>query len=69
MSTNIEEFVFENLRGRFRHYCHEWDGLAIDETCSEFGYCTCDFGELSVMAESVKKEVYRQYTFKPKAQP
>lgn len=29
------------LRGFAAHYCHEWDGLPVDETTSEFECCTC----------------------------
>lgn len=27
------------LRGRWRHYCNDWDGLPIDETTVEFASC------------------------------
>ncbi len=29
------------LTGRKGHYCNEWDGLPVDETCDEFSCCTC----------------------------
>jgi hypothetical protein len=29
------------LVGKYKHYCHEWDGLEIDETCPEFSGCSC----------------------------
>jgi hypothetical protein len=29
------------LAGKFKHFCHEWDGLEIDETCPEFSCCSC----------------------------
>ncbi|HZN68024.1 MAG TPA: hypothetical protein VFB66_22250 [Tepidisphaeraceae bacterium] len=30
------------LTGRFAHYCHDWDGLTMDETCDEFeSTCAC----------------------------
>jgi hypothetical protein len=29
------------LKGKFWHWCGEWDGLPIDETCSEFECCYC----------------------------
>lgn len=30
------------LTGKFRHYCWEWDGMTMDETCPEFwDTCTC----------------------------
>ena len=25
----------------YEHYCHEWDGMKIDETMPEFGCCIC----------------------------
>ena len=33
--------MFNNLKGRFRHWCPEWDDLPIDETMPEFECCTC----------------------------
>ena len=29
------------LTGDYKHYCPDWDDLPIDETCGEFGWCTC----------------------------
>ena len=29
------------LTGKYRHWCREWDELPIDETCTEFKFCTC----------------------------
>jgi hypothetical protein len=29
------------LRGRYAHYCDDWDGLTVDETCDEWDTCTC----------------------------
>lgn len=28
------------LTGKFAHFCYEWDGLPIDETCMEWP-CGC----------------------------
>lgn len=28
------------LTGRYSHWCYEWDGLTIDETCDEWR-CEC----------------------------
>jgi len=36
-----EEIAFNNLKGKYKHFCLEYDGLAIDETCEEFKYCLC----------------------------
>ena len=30
------------LTGELGHWCHDWDGLAIDETCMEIDGCLCD---------------------------
>ncbi len=30
----------EVLVGRFAHWCEDWDGLPVDETCSEWP-CAC----------------------------
>ena len=40
---NPECIAFEKREGRFRHYCDDWDGMAIDETCHEFIACHCTF--------------------------
>ena len=37
-----EKIVFEKLKGECKHYCPDWDYMAIDETCSEFDCCLCD---------------------------
>lgn len=26
---------------KHKHFCYEWDGLEIDETCPEFEVCVC----------------------------
>lgn len=39
-----ERAAFAKLTGKFRHYCDDWDGMAIDETCHEFTCCGCSFG-------------------------
>ncbi len=30
------------LTGKRAHWCHDWDGLPIDETCEEWDACTCE---------------------------
>lgn len=35
--------IFLSLRGKYRHYCPDWDFMAIDENCIEFDGCTCEF--------------------------
>lgn len=43
--TEFEEdclhFWGKVLTGKYKHFCDEWDGLPIDETCTEFKYCLC----------------------------
>lgn len=41
-----ESEVFKRLKGKFRHFCQDWDMMAIDETCDEIEACTCNFGSL-----------------------
>ena len=31
----------EILKGEHGHYCHEFDGLPVDETCPEWEVCLC----------------------------
>ena len=33
------------LTGKYCHWCYEWDGLPVDETCREFGCCNCFYDE------------------------
>lgn len=41
LSKIMEERHMKILTGKFKHYCWEWDGMAIDETCAEFEVCSC----------------------------
>ena len=36
-------FYGKILDGEKAHYCHDWDGLPIDETCKELRCCHCVF--------------------------
>ena len=38
---DFEAQAMQRLTGSSRHYCDDWDGMAIDETCLEFTTCTC----------------------------
>ena len=29
------------LTGKLAHWCYDWDGLPIDETCDEISGCSC----------------------------
>jgi hypothetical protein len=37
-----ESVVFSRLEGKKKHFCPDWDFMAIDETCPEFEACTCE---------------------------
>jgi hypothetical protein len=39
---DIEKERFDKLTGEWKHYCPDWDFMAIDETCPEYDACTCD---------------------------
>lgn len=43
------------LTGKFAHYCWDWDGMEIDETCHEFTCCTCHFDDETGRREAVAK--------------
>lgn len=45
---------FEALKGKYKHYCYDWDGLPVDETCLEFAYCNCEHDGLK---ESTRHEL------------
>lgn len=44
--VDMEEIIFNNLEGQYKHYCPEWDFMAIDETWLEFDYCSCEFSTI-----------------------
>lgn len=48
----------EVLTGKYSHYCWEWDGLPIDETCMEFAACLCypDNEEVQSLREKLWEE-------------
>ena len=37
-----ESEVFKRLKGLKKHFCPDWDYMAIDETCDEFQACCCE---------------------------
>jgi len=39
--TDYELLYFLGATGKFKHFCPDWDYMAIDETCPEFDACTC----------------------------
>lgn len=41
ISRLYEESAHGQPKGKLKHYCYEWDGMAIDETCQEFDACLC----------------------------
>ena len=40
---DYEEKKFMQLVGIYRHYCPDWDYMAIDEHSPEIEGCTCDY--------------------------
>lgn len=44
---DYELLSYNRLKGKYKHYCIEWDGMAIDETYPEFLACSCWDKELS----------------------
>jgi hypothetical protein len=42
LSADPEAVFFRRLTGRLKHFCPDWDYMAIDETCQEFSSCLCD---------------------------
>jgi hypothetical protein len=38
--TDCQHWRRKVLTGKFRHWCWEWDGLPVDETCPEWP-CGC----------------------------
>lgn len=50
--VDLEKIAFDKLTGHCKHYCPDWDGLAIDETCPEFGSCHCEFTPRQAPEES-----------------
>lgn len=41
MIRDHEHEEMAKLSGKLKHYCYDWDGMAIDETCAEFSVCSC----------------------------
>lgn len=48
------------LTGKYKHYCPEWDGLPIDETCPEFSGCVC-FSDEEATEMRKKDAAYQPY--------
>ena len=42
---DCKHFYGKPLTGKYKHYCPDFDYLPIDETCSEFEYCLCEWEE------------------------
>jgi hypothetical protein len=47
------------LTGKYKHFCNEFDGLPIDETCIEFAYCLCfdSNKEIEQIQDKLNKEL------------
>ncbi len=41
LDLNKEISTFNSLEGNFKHYCPDYDYMAIDENCPEFENCLC----------------------------
>lgn len=55
MNVNIEDLEYQKLKGKYKHYCYDWDDMAIDETCPEFESCLCFTNNEEV--ERLKNEI------------
>lgn len=54
---DCKRWMGRTLRGKFSHYCCDWDFLPIDETCIEFRCCFC-FEETQEIKDLKKKLKY-----------
>lgn len=43
MKKDHEAIAFAKLTGKAKHYCPDWDDMAIDETMPEIEACCCSF--------------------------
>ena len=49
------------LEGKYRHWCADWDYLAIDETCHPFAYCNCEYDEWDMKEkEHIQNEIEKE---------
>lgn len=51
---------------KYRHYCHDWDGLEIDENDPEFISCTCYWNydnqeEIREIKKKLEDKEYERY--------
>lgn len=55
---DCKEFWGKVLTGKYGHWCNEWDGLPIDETCQEFKCCNCfvDTAEIRKIKEELNHD-------------
>jgi hypothetical protein len=62
-----EEVIFKTLTGKYKHYCPEWDFMAIDEFSPEFEACLCYNqnveDELAPLEEAEEFNKKRNYTY------
>lgn len=47
------------LNGKYAHWCHDWDDLPIDETCTEFTGCHCY--DQTEEIKSIKADLWEQF--------
>ncbi len=53
--------IFDNLKGKYKHYCLEWDGMPLDETSVDFHCCGCFEGKEFLMAQDKNRELHQEY--------
>lgn len=46
--------MITDIHGELRHFCWDWDGLLIDESCQEIASCSCVF---SSYTEEEKQDI------------
>ena len=63
LPNDYDEYAQPKLTGKYAHYCWEWDGLRIDETCAEFFHCTCfpETKEIADIRAKLKKELDKEW--------
>jgi hypothetical protein len=72
---DCNRFLGGVLQGRFSHWCWEWDGLPVDETCIlEFDCCDCwkgtEYEEEFLLAKQKNRpqiEKFREEWYKRRA--
>ena len=45
-------------KGKFAHFCEDWDSALIDETDVEFEVCTCNWKKLQDEADKIQDAMW-----------